>query len=349
MSQQSPTRTVLIVGFGIAGQLLLLELLKSNVKGPEITVVDKSFLGGDLVTEYGTVLSNTPWWKTKRALEAYPDFSAAAIAEGSNEFQDAQCMPVGRIGNLCFSVSMSALNISGVETITTEIQSIQQTENGTFQIQHTFGQLSCAVLFATHGASPKRLPIDLPIIPLSVALDKDLLKRHIIPTKDHIAVIGTAHSGSILLSHLNALSTPTTAFYRGTKPFRFARDGAYDGLKECSEQIADAILRGEYINLTLVSLDNFFEAHKAMKKATKAIVATGFEARIIQGLPTSYDPKSAALGGWPSTYGFGIAYPGTTELDGKTYVDVSVLSFQDQIQRCLPEILKINKTKLHIQ
>lgn len=347
--QQSPTRTITIVGFGIAGQLLLLELLKAGVKGSEITVLDKSFLGGDLVTEYGTVLSNTPWWKTKRALEVYPDFSAAAIAEGNAEFQDAQCMPVGRIGDLCFSVSRSALQNSGVESIVTEIQSIQQTENGAFQIQHTFGNVSCAVLFATQGASPKRLPIDLPLIPLSVALDKELLKRHVSPTKDHIAVIGTAHSGSILLSHLNALSIPTTAFHKGVKPFRFARDGAYDGLKECSEQIADTILRGEYTNLTIVSLDTFFEAHKALKKATKAIVATGFEPRQIQGLPTSYDPKSATLLGWTSAYGFGIAYPGTTDLEGKTYVDVSVLSFQDQIQRCLPEILNTNKTKLHIQ
>lgn len=349
MTQQSPTRTAVLVGFGIAGQLLLLELLKAGVKGSEITVLDKSFLGGDLVTEYGAVLSNTPWWKTKKALEAYPEYSAEAIAEGNAEHEDNQCMPVSRIGGLCFSVAENALKSSGAESIASEIQSVHRTENGAFQIQHTFGTLTCNVLFATHGAIPKRLPIDLPIIPLSIALDKELLKRHVSATKDHIAVIGTAHSGSIILSHLNSLTIPTSAFHKGTNPFRFARDGAYDGLKECSEQIADAVLRGEYINLTLVSLDNFFESHKALKKATKAIVATGFEPRQIQGLPKSYDPKTAALEGWPSAYGFGIAYPGTTTIEGKTYVDVSVLSFQDQIQRCLPEILNTNKTKLHIQ
>lgn len=346
--QQSPNPTITIVGFGIAGQILLLELLKSGVKGSEITVIDKTFLGGDLVTEYGTVLSNTPWWKTKKALEAYPEYSAAAIAEGNAEFQDNQCMPVGCIGRLCFSVAERALKSSDAEVIVTEIQSVHRTENGAFQLQHRFGTISCAVLFATHGAMPKRLPVELPTIPLSVALDKDLLKRILNPAKDHVAVIGTAHSGSILLSHLHTLGIPTTALYRGAKPFRFARDGAYDGLKECSEQIADAVLKGEYTKLTLVSLDNFFEAHKALKKATKAIVATGFEAKQIQGLPISYDPVTARLVGWPSAYGFGIAYPGTTTQDGKTYVDVSVLSFQDQIQRCLPEILNTNKTKLQL-
>jgi hypothetical protein len=342
------THTVAIVGFGIAGQLLLLELLKAGVKGSEILIIDKTFLGGDLVTTYGTVLSNTPWWKTKKALEAYPDFATAAIAEGSAEFQDNQCMPVARIGQLCLSVATKAMKTSGAETLLTEIQSIRRTENDTFELKHAFGTVLCSLLFATQGAVPKRLPLEIPTIPLESSLDKDLLRRHINPAKDHIAVIGTAHSGSILLSHLHTLSTPTTTFYRGATPFRFARDGAYDGLKECSEQIADAILKGEYTNLTLISLDNFFEAHKALKKATKAIVATGFEVKQIQGLPAHYDPATAALQDWPSAYGFGIAYPGITTQDGKTYVDVSVLSFQDQIQRCLPEILNTNKTKLQL-
>lgn len=345
----SPTRTVLIVGFGIAGQLLLLELLKAGIKGSEITVVDKTFLGGDLVTHYGTVLSNTPWWKTKKALEAYPDYSAAAIAEGSLEFQDSQCMPVARIAELSFSAASKALKSSGAELLATEIQSIHRLETNSFQIQHTFGSIRCKVLFATQGAEPKRLPLEVPTIPLSIALDKQVLSRYV-SSKDTVAVIGTAHSGSILLQHLHSLAIPTIAFYKGAQPFRFARNGTYDGLKECSEQIADAVLRGEYTNLTLVSLDKFFEAHTALKKATKVIVATGFEARqTIQGLPITYNPTTAALEGWQSAYGFGIAYPGTTTLEGKTYVDVSVLSFQEQIQRCLPGILQDNKDKLNLQ
>lgn len=346
--QQSPTRIITIVGFGIAGQLLLLELLKAGVKGSNITVLDKTFLGGDLATQYGTVLSNTPWWKTKKALEAYPEFSAAAITDGSAEFQDKQCMPVSRIAQLCFSVANAALKTSGAETLCTEIQSIHRLESSLFQIQHTFGNLTSKILFATQGAEPKRLPLEIPTIPLAIALDNQLLSRHV-SSADTVAVFGTAHSGSILLQNLHALEIPTVAFYKGSKPFRFARDDAYDGLKESSEQIADAILQGEYTNLTLSSMDNFFEAHKALKKATKAIVATGFEARFIQGLPISYNSASAALEGWPSAYGFGIAYPGTTTLAEKTYVDVSVLSFQDQIQRCLPEILQVNKDKLNLQ
>jgi hypothetical protein len=38
-----------------------------------------------------------------------------------------------------------------------------------------------------------------------------------------------------------------------------------------------------------------------------------------------------------------MAYPGVTQKE-KRYEDISVLSFQNQIQRCLPGILESNGT-----
>ncbi len=344
----SSTRTIVIVGFGIAGQLLVLELLKAGIQGRDIVVLDKTFLGGDLVTEYGTVVSNTPWWKTKKALEAYPEFSAQAIQAGNSEFQDSQCMPVARISQLCFAVAHQAVKTAGITKITTHVQQVQKREDGLFHIQHSSSSLCCKLLFVTQGAVPKHLPLDIPIIPLSIALDIQLLSKHV-SKEDQIAVIGTAHSGVLVLGHLHTLGVPTTALFKGTQPFRFVRDGAYDGLKECSEVIADSILQGKYPTISLQSLDSFFDAHLALKTSTKVILATGFEPRTLQGIPTAYLPETAELQGLQGAYGFGIAYPGVTVLEGKQYTDVSVLSFQSQIQRCLPQILMVNKDKLHLQ
>ena len=69
------------------------------------------------------------------------------------------------------------------------------------------------------------------------------------------------------------------------------------------------------------------------------IYATGFTANILDGQPTAYDSTTATLG--QNLFGYGIAFPGITELNGKKYVDVSVLSFQEQIRRTLPIIIGV--------
>ena len=71
-------------------------------------------------------------------------------------------------------------------------------------------------------------------------------------------------------------------------------------------------------------------------KATHVIYAIGFEPRKFEGIDLSYDPATSKLSAGPNLYGYGLAYPGVSVVDGKLYIDVSVLSFQDQIQRCLP-------------
>ena len=58
-----------ILGFGIAGQLLALELIQRGTPAKEICILDETFLGGALRLDWATVISNTPWWKTRKALE----------------------------------------------------------------------------------------------------------------------------------------------------------------------------------------------------------------------------------------------------------------------------------------
>lgn len=329
-----------ILGFGIAGQLLLLELLKANVSPSQICVIDKHFAGGALATDYSAVLSNTPWQKTRAALEQYPEFSKHIIQEFDTIYQLQQCQPVREIARACYTTAMTAIKLYRIEICATAV--LEVIHGSPHSVKHTFGTVQCAKLIVAHGAIEKQLDISTPSIPLSIALDPHLLKHHIKPNYEHVVVFGTAHSGTIILKHLHDLSISTTAVYNTPTPFLFARDDEYDGIKEAAADYADAILRGEYTHCSLMSWSDTLNVFKALQKATKVIYSVGFTARQIVGIPTAYDPMTAKLTGVENIYGFGIAYPGTTEYKGKIYTDVSVASFQQQIQRCLPKILEQN-------
>jgi hypothetical protein len=329
--------TYCILGFGIAGQLLSLELLQRGIKSTQFCICDTNFLGGALSTHYGSVESNTPWWKTKKALEEYPQWSKESIQEGDLLYQKDQCMPVHDIAKLCLMTANAATH--AVKKLTTHVDKLENITTG-WKLHHTFGILSCKMLFLTNGAESKALDLSKPHIPLSIALDKTQLKHHVNPLTDTVLVFGTSHSGTILLKNLQELGVRSVGIYKTAKPFLFARDGVYDGIKEGSEVIADAILQGTYSNISLVSWNDPIAVHKSIINSTKCIYAIGFKTASLQGLPsTQYDPATAQLIDIPNTYGFGIAYPGKTILDGKSYVDVSVLSFQEQLRKCLPAIL----------
>ena len=323
--------TYCVVGFGIAGQLLVLELLSRGVSQSSIVICDSTFLGGDLLQNYSCVLSNTPWWKTRKALEAYPKWSEDILNEADKVFETNKCMPVGEIARLCRSVAMKASE--SVEKYKTTVKSFVWTDPF-WTITHTTGTIRATTLFLAQGGTPKELDLPIPSIPLNLALDKAFLERSLRKT-DNIVVFGTSHSGTLVLQNLNDLNIQTVAIYKGTNPFRFERDKAYNGVKEGSEEIADAILRGDHKNLTLVPWSQPLEIHKALSKASHIVYAIGFEPRNFEGIDSSYDPVTSKLSAGPNLYGYGLAYPGVSIIDGKTYIDVSVLSFQAQIQRCL--------------
>jgi hypothetical protein len=335
-----PSYKYCILGFGIAGQILLLELLQRGIPGTEICILDELFLGGALATHYGTVMSNTPWWKTRKALGEYNQWSSAEIQEGDCKFQSDQCTPVAAIAAACFRTAKKALNFSKVTVITARVLSVNLSDSEK-QIQHTYGTVNCTgTLFCTQGAEEKQLDLSLPTIPLWIALNPALLAPHV-TSDDTVTVFGTAHSGTIVLKHLHDLQIQTHAVYNTPTPFLFERDGEYDGIKEGSAVIADTILTGAYTKLTLIPWKEPLQIYKALQKTTKVIYSVGFKPRQIQGLNNQYDPESGKLVHHDGIYGFGIAFPGVTIQGDKKYTDVSVLSFQDQIRRCLPKIIPV--------
>jgi hypothetical protein len=326
-----------IVGFGISGQLLVCELLKRNVSPKNIVIFDKTFLGGALATEYGSVMSNTQWWKTKKALKAYEPYSTPILADLDTKLQETQCTPVRQIATACYKVAMEAAK--GVEKKTTTVNTLESSSSG-WTIHHTFGKVTVNTLFLCPGGYPKSLPIDLPQIPLPIALHQQKLSN-LVSNDDKVMVFGASHSGVICLDHLHRLGIPAVAVYHHTVPFKFADEGAYDGLKEESAVIAKRILAGEFTNTTLVSWEDPLALHKQLSSATKCICAVGFQGATTFGADFSvYSETTGEI--QPNLYGFGLAYPGVTQLDGKRYVDVSVLSFQEQLTKCLPEVLRKN-------
>ena len=325
-----------IVGFGIAGQILLCELIQRGVQASSIVVFDQTGLGGALATDYSQVISNTPWWKTRQALALYSSYSIKAIEEGNAKYQENQCMPLGDIAKACLQTAREAGK--GCETIITTVSTMKH-EDGVWCIYHTFGSIRSKRVYLTHGANEKKIELPLPQIPLTIALDKTLLSRYVNQT-DTVVVIGLSHSGTICLEHLHTLGIQTVGIYNTIAPFLFSRDGVYDGIKEGSEQIADAILRGDYSQTTkLIQYGDSFAIHKALQAATKVISCIGFEARPIGCQRLGYIYQTAVIDGAPNRFGYGIAYPGMTEHAGKWHPDVSVLSFQEQIRRTLPQIL----------
>jgi len=195
-------------------------------------------------------------------------------------------------------------------------------------------------LLLAQGSEPLSLDLPIPSIPLDIALDSTRLRQYIRPS-DHILVFGTMHSGTLVMRNIleSSDSITATAFYKREKPFYFARDGEYDGIKEESATIADALLANTYgSRLTLSKLDDISQVIQNSVRATWVVYSMGFHARTTLQLevdggplysPERYDGATGALEGAPNAWGFGIAYPNRAP-DG-VHWDVSVASFVDHI------------------
>jgi hypothetical protein len=139
------------------------------------------------------------------------------------------------------------------------------------------------------------------------------------------------------VKHLVDLNAKVTNFYATEKPFYFARDGDYDGVKQDAEHIADKMASGEFPSVTLESVHNLSAAIRASKTADACIYACGFEPRSIQSEWKLYNGETGRIDGTSTAWGFGIAYPNKAP-DG-VHWDVSVPAFQAHIQKQMPDIL----------
>jgi len=334
--------SICIVGAGATGLLLLLLLQEAAVDMSNITIIDPHFDGGDLARRWTSVISNTPWSKAVNSLKAacpslvipdiHPLDSTTPLVEIAHLLRNLASPPLKKTRQIQGrAVQSNYDSASKLWTTTVEANGLLQT----IQTQQ---------LVLTLGSEPKALDLPIPSIPLEVALDSSRL-RHYVKKGDKVIVFGTMHSGTLVIQNLTTLEADVTAYYRAEKPFYWARDGAYSGIKADAADIADSIVAGT-TKVNLVSIGDTAKVIRTSHDAQWVVYAMGFYQRTLQisvdGAPcssTEYDGQTGRLLKAPA-WGFGIAYPNRAP-DGINW-DVSVASFLEHMKPQILEILKGN-------
>jgi hypothetical protein len=334
-----------IVGCGTSGILVILELIRQGISPKQIVVIDPYFDGGSLLRKWGSIQSNTRWDQIRDCMIHYS--SANEPIEALNQKYTAeQTVLLSDLGWLLHQAILPYLSHiqTHIECCTTVFY-----ENSKPVLQIEDQSILCDLVFFCQGGKQKTVDCGKPTIPIEIALDPVLLKRYIKPGQI-VSVFGTAHSGTLVMKHLLECGANVIGFHKSSSPFLFARDGHYDGIKQESEEIADRILAKKYENIQLFSTQNLKNIIQSVSKSAWIVSCSGFDISPIQlkdengSLVDSskYSPQTGQI--YKSIYGFGLAYPGVTEMNTKIYKDISIPSFVQQIQRCLPEILKNNQS-----
>ena len=328
---------ITLIGFGVAGQLLLSHIL-DILPAYKIAIVDPDFIGGDLARDYRSINTNTTiqqivnslktngkWSETVTALKARGDMndcvSIASLAEDIRQTGH-------KMAASCNQIYDEVLNATWDEP----------SKLWTLTFKGKRPPHSTSVICMCSGMSPRQEDYGIPIIPLRIALDPHALAKTVSPGQT-VTVLGSAHSATLIIKHLNSLSdVSTVCLYRGSEPFRYSRDGHYDGIKQESAVIADSISKGEYSRLSLVHTGDLRGLSNALRKSDWIIQATGFNSRSIQFMDASrteirptWDPATGLATELPQVQAFGACVPNVTIVDGKKFPDISVGSFIDQL------------------
>ena len=338
---------ITIIGFGVAGQLLLSYIL-TELPPNKITIVDPDFIGGDLARSYSAINSNTTIDQTITSLtrlETAKDWSRAIESLNARGPRSALI----NLGNLSADLRQVGHYLaSKCNTIYDRVSGLEWDElSKRWILSYKKGsKTQTSIVCFCIGMIPRQEDYSIPTIPLSIALDSSQIYRLIQPGKN-VLVVGSAHSATLVLRNLFTIpDISITCMHRGQKPFKFARDNAYDGIKQESAEIADAILSGQYKNLDLVCATDYKAVSKAMRQADWIVQATGFDpvfptigvdAKTVQ--PEWNAVQGTAIG-LQNLHAFGACVPSTSVIDGKIYPDISVGFFVDQLIARWP-ILKI--------
>jgi hypothetical protein len=320
-----------ILGFGLAGMLTYLELIKGGVNPSNILIFDPDFIGGDLARSYSSIESNTLW---KSVVDIFPEAESLFPELDKDKTTNILYLP-----KVLETLCSKTLHLS--ELCPIPVTSLTYTNNKwAIEANETY---SVDIVYLCQGGQPKSQNIPGKWIPLSIALDKDLLKRYVNPLNTY-TVFGLSHSGTLVLKNLLDLDVQVNAIYKTPTPFEYSRDGFYSGIKQESETIADSILRGDYPKLKLISATDINSVARAIKKTSTFISATGFEPRKIKILvegssknSLNYSTDSALIDECPNCYGFGMAYPSFSVINGKKHNDISFSAFYRQISRIISQ------------
>ena len=296
-------------------------------------VIDPYFDNGALQRSWPRVRSNTTW---KQFIDSLRRFRATAgyaeqIAEAHPSDQPTYLHVLAKSLREAISPYLRKIHIvkGHVCQLNNETSFVSinfKKSNGT---EHT---IQAEKVIFSPGSTPKSMSHSLPTIPLHVALDNRQLGDYV-SAGENVALFGLAHSGVLILKNLAEQGCMISGIYNTEKPFLFARDGDYDGIKQDAAQIADDVLAGSLPNVQLVSWNSHEDVQDALLRADWVVYSVGFENSssviINNESARKYDPKTGLIA--PNIYGFGIAYPSFSEIDGRKFWDVSIPSFTEHI------------------
>ena len=336
---------ITLVGFGIAGQILLSYIL-DLVPGYKVRIIDPDFLGGDLIRHYSGIFSNTTIGQKLESISKLPGNWSDTISSLKTRGNLDNTI---QLSDLVFDMRKSSGKLSiQCECIYDKV--IRVSWNEEMRIWNLYLQSGVEsttnILCFCGGMSPRQNDYGIPIIPLAIAIDKVHLS-HIIKKGQSVLVIGSAHSATLVLKNLNNIpDIKATCIYRGSNPFKYARDNEYGGIKKESADIADAIKSGVYTNLSLVNAIDLPNISKALRDADWVIQATGFVGRFPEifigntRITPTWDSITGIAKELPQVQAFGACLPSTTCINEIVYPDISLGSFVEQIEKRWP-LLKL--------
>jgi len=321
---------ITLVGFGVAGQLLLSHILQVVPKH-KVCIVDPDFIGGDLARDYRAVTTNTTInQKVERLKGSWPTIAAALTKRG----QPTDCIPLSDLARDIRHASHDlARGCTQIHDTVKDISWSAETKTWTLNFQSRASHITSIVCICT-GMEPRQEDYGIPSIPLRIALDPVALKQTV-SDGQHVVVFGSSHSATLVLKSLHELNMRTTCIHHAETPFKYDRDGNYGGIKQESAAIADAILRGEYKTLTLVPLNDVKGLCNSIRKADWCIQAIGFSPRIpiitdVDSQPV-WDPATGMADCMTQIQCYGACVPNKTIIGTRAYPDISVGAFVDQI------------------
>lgn len=329
---------ITVIGLGPAG-CLFLACLPPEKLNSSVVAIDRGCIGGDLARLYGNVVANLTRTEIETAFQKVPAWSSLQEFPYFTKYAATEC-PL--LSDVCLQLRECMQPILAKITVRfAEVEGLRKEEDG-WSICLRKETLQTQKVILCTGATPTQLDLPKSIIPLEIALSNDDL-AHFIHPSHHIVVFGSSHSGTLVMRNLkNSGCKRITCLYKDTVPFRWARDGDTEGLKQESAIIADEITAGSWCDATpqLIPVQQTGAMLRALLSADYVVYAMGFEARYpsVDGALLSHNSETAALA--PGMWGFGIGFPSFYKTPGGTIApDVGFGQFAGHILSCMSAIL----------
>jgi hypothetical protein len=322
-----------IIGYGVSAMCFLLVLCKKAKRPLRVIVFDPYCDGGLLRRDYPTVRSNTTW---KQFLTVMKDYCSSELYLHLQNLQsEDEVTKLEDILSRFKKILHAALTSSSIHLTVRKEEVFEVKHDATNWIVNQ--STPASLLIVTTGSVCSELNYQKPKIPLSKVLTGSF--NLMVKPLESVVVIGTAHSGVLAIDALNCASMKVTAIYSGDRPFKYARDGEYDGIKQDAALIADNLSK----EVKLINRNDTEAVQTAIETADWIVYACGFKPlntiKCENGSLLDYDTTTGRLLNVPAAYGFGIAYPNSNTVNGNIYYDVSIPSFMKHIERNIHHIV----------